>query len=36
MSHIQICMLALFAIAVLGTVNFYFEFLRTGRAKKEE
>ncbi|MDB6145286.1 MAG: hypothetical protein JWP80_4330 [Pseudomonas sp.] len=36
MSHIQIGMLALFTIAVLGAVNFYVDFFRTGKAKKDK
>jgi hypothetical protein len=36
MSHIQIGMLALFCIAVLGPLNFYFDFLRAEKAKKDK
>lgn len=36
MSNIQIGMFALFSIAVLGAVNFYFDFLRTGKVKKDK
>jgi hypothetical protein len=36
MSNSQIGMIALFAIAVLGAVNFYLEFLRTTKVKKDK
>jgi hypothetical protein len=36
MSHIQIGMLALFVIAVLGAINFYNDFFRTSKVKKEK
>ncbi|MEB0040108.1 MULTISPECIES: hypothetical protein [unclassified Pseudomonas] len=36
MSNIQIGMFALFAIAVLGALNFYLDFLRTSKPKKDK
>lgn len=36
MSNTQIGMFALFCIAMLGVVNFYIDFLHTGKAKKDK